>query len=294
MGWFHTVPLLLTTESCGVFNIQNSLWLLFSIWHDESFPFFSSEWLSVTVHFDVIHDVSMTCPKSDETNHAKLIKLSTAWHGAFTKVTSLESLEQPLRVRWNWIQICGQHIPERPGATWLRQVERSRDPKCDSHISHVEKPRKESSERDAFELQAKNIHLNLHGFCFVSMMHSLLFLVELLDPLLWPRFVWSTSAQRRGSKMDSWRGFAPWLVLFSGTATSWDSCRCAGTFWVTRSYQQVSKTCLMYLFSCHSLAIYVYISTGTRAQGFPRLPSYLAFLVRNVLRLAWFSHVLAS
>jgi len=74
-----------------------------------------------------------------------------------------------------------------------------------SHISHVEKPWKESSERDAFELQAKNTHLNFHGFCFVSvsMMHTLLFLVELLDPLLWPRFVWSTSAQRRGSKMDS-------------------------------------------------------------------------------------------
>ena len=104
----------------------------------------------------------------------------------------------------------------------------------------------------------KNIHLNfmvsvLYLWCILCF-----FLVELLDPLLWPRFVWSTSAQRRGSKMDSWRGFAPWLVLFSGTATSWDSRRCAGTFWVTRSYQQVSKTCLMYLFSYHSLAMSIY------------------------------------
>ena len=122
MGRFHTVPLLLTTESCGVFNIQRSLWLLFSIWQ---WWVFSSEWLSVTVHLDVIHDVSMTSPKKWWT---KILRNSSNLHwvtwGNFTKVTSLESLEQPLRVRWNWIQICGQHIPERPDATWLRQVEK--------------------------------------------------------------------------------------------------------------------------------------------------------------------------
>ena len=107
--------------------------------------------------------------------------------------------------------------------------------------------------------------------CIDSVLYgTTVFLVELLDPLFSPRFVWSTSAQRRGSKMDSWRGSAPWLVLFSGTATSWDSRRCAGTFWVTRSYQRCQRR----------VSCYIYISilsTGTRVQGLPTLPGYVAF-----------------